>query len=108
MRDVAQTGVQSQFVGGPGCGVRNRGLDFGGMWFAGSKNYSGYFFAKNAAPVTLRIDLFDWRKNTSVGATTVQVEPGSNSSEPGASGSGWVQHFFSVITSASTARSQSR
>ena len=64
---AAKTGQQSQFIGAPpgagGCGVRNRGLDFGGHFFAGGKAYAGHFFVKGDTAATIIVSLFDWQSS---------------------------------------------
>ena len=60
-RIAPQTGLQSQFVGGEGCGVANRGLDFGGHSFSSGEAYTGHFFAKGGTAATVAVSLFDWK-----------------------------------------------
>jgi hypothetical protein len=73
-RVAPQTGAQSQFVGGAGCGVRNRGLDFGGHYYAAGELYRGHFFARGDAAATLAVALVDSATGKTL-ATQVRKTP---------------------------------
>eukprot|EP01051_Picozoa_sp_SAG22_P001422 SAG22_NODE_56_length_23716_cov_11.146759_1_plen_420_part_00 len=87
-----QTGVQSQFVAGAGCGLRNRGLDFGGHFYAGGKPYAGYFFARAETAAVVKVSLTDWQRKATLASATVSLRPGAS----------WAQHNFSLTPAKST------
>ena len=92
-RIAPQTGLQSQFVGGEGCGVANRGLDFGGHSFSSGEAYTGHFFAKGGTAATVAVSLFDWKAKKALATQTLEI----------AASEAWSMHNFSLSASASTA-----
>ena len=93
VRNIApQTGLQSQFVAGPGCGVRNRGLDFGGHSFVSGEAYAGHLFAKGDSASTVQVSLADWGTNTTLATQTLAVPAGE----------AWAMHNFTLTPTAGT------
>jgi hypothetical protein len=91
-RIAPQTGAQSQFVGGAGCGVRNRGLDFGGHYYIAGDVYRGHFFARGDAAASVAVALVDSAAGKTLATQTLSV----------AAGAGWTMYNFSLTPSAST------
>jgi hypothetical protein len=94
---AAQTGQQSQFIGAPpgaggGCAVRNRGLDFGGHFFAGGEAYAGHFFVKGDTAATVVVSLFDWQASKALATQTLSI--------PAAAA--WTMTNFTLTPAAST------
>jgi hypothetical protein len=93
VRNIApQTGLQSQFVSGAGCGVRNRGLDFGGHSFVAGDPYAGHLFAKGDSASSVAVSLVDWSTNKTLATQTLSI----------AAGQAWSMHNFSLTPSAGT------
>lgn len=90
---AAKTGLQSQFVAGAGCGVRNRGLDFGGHSFLAGEAYGGHFFAKGDTASTVSVSLVNWSSNKTLASQTISILTGS---------SAWAMQNFSLKASAGT------
>jgi hypothetical protein len=93
VRNIApQTGLQSQFIAGAGCGIRNRGLDFGGHAFIAGEAYTGHLFAKGDSASTVEVSLADWSTNTTLATQTLVVPAGE----------AWGMHNFTLMPSADT------
>ncbi len=93
VRNIApQTGLQSQFIAGAGCGVRNRGLDFGGHAFIAGEAYAGHLFAKGDSASAVEVSLADWSTNSTLATQTLVVPAGE----------AWGMHNFTLTPSAGT------
>ena len=89
---AAKTGLQSQFIAGTGCGVRNRGLDFGGHSFVAGEAYAGHLFAKGDSASTIEVSLADWSTNTTLARQTLAVPAGDV----------WAMHNITLTPTAGT------
>jgi hypothetical protein len=69
--------------------IANRGNGNAGLFIEPAREYEGYFFAATAG-ATVRASLYDRDTNTSLGATTIKLAPGSN----------FTQVNFSLTTTA--------
>ena len=58
--------------------IANRGNGNAGLFIEPKREYEGYFFAASKAGATVQASLYDRDTNTSLGATTIKLAPGSN------------------------------
>ena len=88
----ARTGVQSQRVEAPAsttCGLVNRGLDAGGLFFAATLSYSGYLFGKlvgGTTPANVTLYAVDSTDGTVLSSVSIFVAPGAN----------WTRYAFTL------------
>ena len=97
----AQTGKQSQGIGGAGCGVSNAGLDAGGLAFMAGAAYEGYVFVKAPSGTVLSASLADTERSELL-ATTYMTVGGGGVDES------WHMLNFSLTPTASTRLARSR